>query len=442
MSDKSSTITMDMRRRRVTKAEAMASAQRLINSHFNNKDSARVSIPVRFDDDDVTVTDYIRESNDVPMSDACPHCSPSEGGGGDPVSKDGKETRTEYEGLRAFLDAKALKGGTAEGIATRPKCLSCGHDIHDGERCRTAISVLPMQQCRCMHSIKAAPVQFAEADDDAHMDAQGGMGSVSPVTENLSARVCGVCGWEWYEHNSGRHCPSCAESKVSHPAPVVVSEVGESSSPLTFDAFQQLNALRSGTRFGLNSDWTLNDWAVALAGEVGELCNLLKKDRRGLAIDERFDLNGPYCELARKNVISELADVITYADLIMTKLGANTSIELIGKFNEVSRRVGFGKAGAVDHIVPAHEKVAEKDSLDALGHKIAYDAACTAIESNCCSVDAARNWFDVGEVVVEADALDWVNESVRYLEMRGLIERHADSSNWVSMRDESEASHG
>lgn len=51
----------------------------------------------------------------------------------------------------------------AEGIATRPKCLSCGHDAHDGERCRTAISVLPMQQCRCHRSVSsvepAAPVQ-------------------------------------------------------------------------------------------------------------------------------------------------------------------------------------------------------------------------------------------------------------------------------------------
>lgn len=28
------------------------------------------------------------------------------------------------------------------------KCV-CGHDLHDGERCRTAASVLPMKQCEC-----------------------------------------------------------------------------------------------------------------------------------------------------------------------------------------------------------------------------------------------------------------------------------------------------
>jgi hypothetical protein len=87
--------------------------------------------------------------------------------------------------------------------------------------------------------------------------------------------------------------------------------------------------------------WSMNDWAVALAGEVGELCNLLKKNHRGLATDERYMLDGPYAELAKERVVSELCDIITYADLMMSKLGYKTSYELIGKFNEVSERVGY-----------------------------------------------------------------------------------------------------
>lgn len=123
-----------------------------------------------------------------------------------------------------------------------------------------------------------------------------------------------------------------------------------STNPLTFDAFQEMNALRCRTKFEMCDDWSMNDWAVALAGEVGELCNLLKKDRRGLATDERYDLDGPYCEMAKQNVIDELADVITYADLMMTMLGASTAFELIGKFNEVSARVGFEPPAPLESI--------------------------------------------------------------------------------------------
>lgn len=55
------TITQKMRGRPVTHAEAGASAQRLINSHFHNQDRARVSIPCNPADDDIIVTDYIIE---------------------------------------------------------------------------------------------------------------------------------------------------------------------------------------------------------------------------------------------------------------------------------------------------------------------------------------------------------------------------------------------
>jgi hypothetical protein len=55
------TVTMKMRGRPVTHEEALASAQRLINSHFHNPDSARVQIPCSPHDDDVMVMDYIHE---------------------------------------------------------------------------------------------------------------------------------------------------------------------------------------------------------------------------------------------------------------------------------------------------------------------------------------------------------------------------------------------
>jgi hypothetical protein len=54
-------ITERLRGRPVTAEEAARSAQRLVNSHFRNPDSARISIPANPSDDDLIVTDFIRQ---------------------------------------------------------------------------------------------------------------------------------------------------------------------------------------------------------------------------------------------------------------------------------------------------------------------------------------------------------------------------------------------
>jgi len=102
---------------------------------------------------------------------------------------------------------------------------------------------------------------------------------------------------------------------------------------MNFADFQGRNWQRAMTaeKFAKCRDWTLNDWAVALTGEVGEFCNLSKKVSRGdLTLDE-----------ARADLGKELADVLTYADLLMSKLGLNTDEQLSAKFEEVSERIGY-----------------------------------------------------------------------------------------------------
>ena len=74
-------------------------------------------------------------------------------------------------------------------------------------------------------------------------------------------------------------------------------------------------------------EWTLADWSNAIAGETGEMCNLIKKIRRGDDIDP-------------KEVGKELADIIIYADILASLLGLDLSDCIVQKFNEVSDRVG------------------------------------------------------------------------------------------------------
>lgn len=96
---------------------------------------------------------------------------------------------------------------------------------------------------------------------------------------------------------------------------------------LSWKFLRSANVARCRDSFKVCADWSVGDWGNAIAGEVGELCNLLKKVRRREPIDTR-------------KIADELADVIIYADLIAHEFGIDLAAAVVRKFNEVSGRVG------------------------------------------------------------------------------------------------------
>lgn len=114
-----------------------------------------------------------------------------------------------------------------------------------------------------------------------------------------------------------------------------------STSKLTFQILRLANATRlplfKNSKGELahdttGSDWSLLEWGGAMAGEAGELCNLLKKVRRG-----DLDIND---KAVRAEIGKEIADVQIYLDLIAMQCGVSLAHATVAKFNEVSRRVG------------------------------------------------------------------------------------------------------
>lgn len=80
---------------------------------------------------------------------------------------------------------------------------------------------------------------------------------------------------------------------------------------------------------GINS-WTLSQWSNALAGEVGELCNVIK----------HYEV-GDYNDAEVLPLISgEAADILTYLDLVTEKANLSLARATIAKFNSVSQRCG------------------------------------------------------------------------------------------------------
>lgn len=111
--------------------------------------------------------------------------------------------------------------------------------------------------------------------------------------------------------------------------------MGYMTDGLTFNTLRQANLARlpgfksAKGELTDHTQWSLTDWVCAVTGELGELANLVKKIRRGdFNVDE-----------AREACAEELADVVTYLDILADKLGVDLGRATIAKFNKISERV-------------------------------------------------------------------------------------------------------
>ena len=95
--------------------------------------------------------------------------------------------------------------------------------------------------------------------------------------------------------------------------------------PLTFKRFHETNCARAKADIKHSHKWIPLSWGGALAGEVGELCNYLKKMARG-------------DDIKKKKLAHEVADILTYLSLLSNELDIDMEEALIEKFNIVSKR--------------------------------------------------------------------------------------------------------
>ena len=135
------------------------------------------------------------------------------------------------------------------------------------------------------------------------------------------------CGGKGYYYNKdlafGRDiqiCPPCWRKKCN-------ASMARLKQPLTFARFHEVNVSRSKADVKHSNEWTPMEWGCALSGEVGELCNYLKKMRRG-------------DKIKKKKLAHEISDIMTYLSLLANKLDIDLEDAIIEKFNIVSKRWG------------------------------------------------------------------------------------------------------
>lgn len=109
---------------------------------------------------------------------------------------------------------------------------------------------------------------------------------------------------------------------------------------VTLARIQEVSAARSARWHRDCEPFTVSDWAVAVAGETGEMCNEIKKMRR-METGARILGDPVTMDAARLRIKKEMADVISYIVLLADELEIDLEDAVIEKFNEVSEREGF-----------------------------------------------------------------------------------------------------
>lgn len=124
---------------------------------------------------------------------------------------------------------------------------------------------------------------------------------------------------------------------------------------LTFSSLSRANKRRCETIFHPIDAWSMTDWMTAVAGEVGEAANGIKKARRAEGLfeadldDSMLGLDFPYDNAepdndparyitGRELIGYELADAVIYIDLLCQRLDIDLGEMVTRKFNIVSRR--------------------------------------------------------------------------------------------------------
>lgn len=98
---------------------------------------------------------------------------------------------------------------------------------------------------------------------------------------------------------------------------------------------REANSARQDEWENAKGKLSLSYFGNAIAGEVGEACNIIKKIER-----ERLGLRGSRASLS--DLAEELADVIIYMDLLAADCNIDLEEAIKNKFNKTSEKYNLG----------------------------------------------------------------------------------------------------
>ena len=110
---------------------------------------------------------------------------------------------------------------------------------------------------------------------------------------------------------------------------------------LDLKAFRPINVDRARNGFKCYDNQPLTYWTTALAGEVGELCNMIKKLQRV----ERGGVDGGSSytakDITKEMLKEEIGGIAIYLDLMASLLDIDLTEAIVDTFNNKSEELGF-----------------------------------------------------------------------------------------------------
>lgn len=107
---------------------------------------------------------------------------------------------------------------------------------------------------------------------------------------------------------------------------------------ISFSNLRKVNSARCEDVFHPIDEWSPAEWGLAVVGEVGELCNVIKKIRR-IQDGTNTPKDPQTVEECRTLAAKEAADAVIYLDLLCARLRIDLGEAIRQKFNEVSDRM-------------------------------------------------------------------------------------------------------
>jgi NTP pyrophosphatase (non-canonical NTP hydrolase) len=112
---------------------------------------------------------------------------------------------------------------------------------------------------------------------------------------------------------------------------------------LDLASFRPLNVQRATEGFKCYDNQPLTYWTTALAGEVGELCNMIKKMQRV----ERGGIDGGSSytakDINKEMLKEEIGGIAIYLDLLASLLDISLEEAIIDTFNSKSEKYKFSQ---------------------------------------------------------------------------------------------------
>jgi NTP pyrophosphatase (non-canonical NTP hydrolase) len=110
---------------------------------------------------------------------------------------------------------------------------------------------------------------------------------------------------------------------------------------LSLAALRPVNVQRAREGFKCYDNQPLTYWTTALAGEVGELCNMIKKMQRV----EKGGIDGGSSytakDINKEMLKEEIGGIAIYLDLLASLLDIDLEDAIIDTFNSKSEKYGF-----------------------------------------------------------------------------------------------------